>query len=42
MANPIGTKCGPSLDIEETIKIIKKINPLNESGNNYLLLQNRL
>tara|TARA_B100002051_G_scaffold276561_1_gene325698 strand:+ start:25292 stop:26659 length:1368 start_codon:yes stop_codon:yes gene_type:complete len=30
--NPIGIKCGPSLDIDETINIIKKINPLNESG----------
>ena len=30
--NPIGIKCGPSLDIDETINIIKKINPLNENG----------
>ena len=30
--NPIGIKCGPDLDIEELILIIKKINPLNEKG----------
>ena len=30
--NPIGIKCGPSLDIEDLKEIIKKINPLNEQG----------
>ena len=30
--NPIGIKCGPSLDPEELIKIIDKINPDNEAG----------
>lgn len=30
--NPIGIKCGPSLDPKELIKIINKINPSNESG----------
>ena len=30
--NPIGIKCGPDLDIEELMLIIKKINPLNEKG----------
>tara|TARA_B100000700_G_scaffold62639_1_gene68980 strand:+ start:252 stop:1604 length:1353 start_codon:yes stop_codon:yes gene_type:complete len=30
--NPIGIKCGPSLDIEELKTIIAKLNPLNEVG----------
>ena len=30
--NPIGIKCGPSLDIDDLKEIIKKINPLNEQG----------
>ena len=30
--NPVGIKCGPSLDPEELIKIIDKINPNNEPG----------
>ena len=30
--NPIGIKCGPSLDHDELIKIIDKLNPKNESG----------
>ena len=32
ISNPIGIKCGPSLDNEELIKIIDKINPANEPG----------
>ena len=32
ISNPIGIKCGPSLDSEELIKIIDKINPTNELG----------
>ena len=30
--NPIGIKCGFSLDIDDLQEIIKKINPLNEQG----------
>ena len=30
--NPVGLKCGPSLDHDELIKIIDKLNPKNESG----------
>jgi len=30
--NPIGIKCGSSLDIDDLEAIIKKINPLNEQG----------
>jgi len=30
--NPIGIKCGPTLDIDDLKAIIKKINPLNEKG----------
>ncbi|MDC0145214.1 3-deoxy-7-phosphoheptulonate synthase [bacterium] len=30
--NPIGVKCGASLDIDDLEVIIKKINPLNEQG----------
>jgi len=30
--NPIGIKCGTSLDIDDLQAIIKKINPLNEQG----------
>ena len=30
--NPVGIKCGPSLDHDELIKIIDKLNPKNESG----------
>ena len=30
--NPIGIKCGPTVDIEDLKFIIKKINPLNEKG----------
>ena len=32
ISNPIGIKCGPSLDPEELIKIIDIINPQNEAG----------
>ncbi len=32
ISNPIGIKCGPSLDPEELIKIIDIINPTNEAG----------
>ena len=32
ISNPIGIKCGPSLDSEELIKIIDKINPNNDPG----------
>ena len=30
--NPIGIKCGSSLDVDDLQAIIKKINPLNEQG----------
>ena len=30
--NPVGIKCGPSLNHDELIKIIDKLNPKNESG----------
>ena len=30
--NPIGIKCGPSVDYDELIKIIDKINPNNDPG----------
>ena len=32
ISNPIGIKCGPSLDNQELIKIIDKINPTNDPG----------
>jgi 3-deoxy-7-phosphoheptulonate synthase len=32
ISNPVGIKCGPSLDPEELIKIIDIINPKNEPG----------
>jgi len=32
ISNPIGIKCGPSLDPDELIKIIDVINPSNEAG----------
>jgi len=30
--NPIGIKCGPSVDYDELIKIIDKLNPNNDAG----------
>ena len=30
--NPIGIKCGPSIDLDDLNLIIKKLNPLNEKG----------
>ena len=30
--NPIGLKCGPSLDPEELIVLLDKLNPENEAG----------
>jgi len=30
--NPIGIKCGPSVDYDELIKIIDKLNPNNDPG----------
>ena len=30
--NPIGLKCGPSLDPEELLKLLEILNPLNEPG----------
>ena len=32
ISNPIGIKCGPSLDPDELVKIIETINPANEPG----------
>ena len=32
ISNPIGIKCGPSLNNQELIKIIDKINPTNDPG----------
>ncbi len=32
VGNPVGVKIGPTHDIDETIKIIRKLNPTNESG----------
>ena len=32
ISNPIGIKCGPSLDPDELVKIIETINPANEAG----------
>ena len=32
IANPIGIKCGPTLNPDELIKIIEKLNPLNQAG----------
>jgi 3-deoxy-7-phosphoheptulonate synthase len=30
--NPIGLKCGPSLDPDELLTLIDRFNPLNEAG----------
>ena len=30
--NPIGIKCGPSLDPDDLVRLIKKINPENDTG----------
>ena len=32
MKNPIGLKCGPSLDPEELIRLLDILNPANEAG----------
>ena len=32
IANPIGLKCGPSLDIDGLLKLIDKLDPKNEAG----------
>ncbi len=32
ISNPIGIKCGPTLDPDELIKIVEKLNPLNQPG----------
>ena len=32
ISNPIGIKCGPSLDPDELVKIIETINPTNEAS----------
>ena len=32
IANPIGLKCGPSLDADDLIRLIDKLNPENTSG----------
>ena len=32
ISNPIGIKCGPSLDPDELVRIIETINPTNEAG----------
>ncbi len=30
--NPLGLKCGPSLTVEDLLRLIERLNPLNESG----------
>ncbi len=37
--NPIGLKCGPSMDPEELIKLIDKLNPSNEAGRLNLIVR---
>ena len=37
--NPIGLKCGPSMDPEELIKLIDKLNPNNEAGRLNLIVR---
>lgn len=37
--NPIGLKCGPSMDPEDLIKIIDKLNPENEAGRLNLIVR---
>lgn len=32
ISNPIGVKCGPTLNPDDLIKIIEKLNPLNQAG----------
>tara|TARA_B110000037_G_scaffold158054_1_gene178327 strand:- start:159 stop:1259 length:1101 start_codon:yes stop_codon:yes gene_type:complete len=32
IANPIGLKCGPSTDPDDLLRLIEKLNPLNQSG----------
>jgi 3-deoxy-7-phosphoheptulonate synthase len=38
--NPVGIKVGPTIDVDDLIKTIAKLNPLNESGK--IVLINRL
>ncbi len=30
--NPLGLKCGPSLDVDDLLRLIDKLNPTNEAG----------
>lgn len=30
--NPLGMKCGPSLDVDDLLRLIDKLNPTNEAG----------
>ena len=39
IANPIGVKIGPSICIEDIIKLCKKINPKNEHGKISLIIR---
>ena len=32
IANPIGLKCGPSTDSDDLLRLIEKLNPLNQAG----------
>ena len=32
IANPIGLKCGPSTDPDDLLRLIEKLNPLNQAG----------
>ncbi len=37
--NPIGFKCGPSLSVEDTLKLIDTLNPSNEAGRIVLIVR---
>lgn len=39
ISNPIGIKVGPSTDPDELLKLIEKLNPLNESGKIVLIVR---
>ena len=37
--NPIGFKCGPSLSVDDTLKLIDTLNPANEAGRIVLIVR---
>ena len=39
ISNPIGVKCGPSLNPDELLRIIEKLNPLNQAGRLTLIVR---